>query len=207
MVYVRSRKFCCCLPVRFGVFVIALFGIVGGAVVSAAGWIQIAKPEQTVAVSEADKISLWIETIIYTLLALISVFGFIGVFTKNRSFISAYSTTLFLHWGFSVGTGAFFLYQLFHGQGREDVANCENGATDDICSGALDVYRGVAVSVLIVVWLVQLYGCFIVSNYADQLADEEEFESMAASRSTAPAPYAFSAPQNGYGYAKESNMV
>jgi hypothetical protein len=41
MVYVRSRKFCCCLPVRFGVFVIAILGIIGGGLVSLAGWLQI----------------------------------------------------------------------------------------------------------------------------------------------------------------------
>lgn len=41
MVYVRSRKFCCCLPVRFGVFVMALLGIFGGGAVSVVGWLQI----------------------------------------------------------------------------------------------------------------------------------------------------------------------
>lgn len=41
MVYVRSRKFCCCLPVRFGVFVIAILGIIGGGLVSVGGWLQI----------------------------------------------------------------------------------------------------------------------------------------------------------------------
>lgn len=59
MVYIRSRKFCCCLPVRIGVFVcsfyalssllgidefsklIGILGIVGGGVVAAAGWLEV----------------------------------------------------------------------------------------------------------------------------------------------------------------------
>lgn len=210
MAYLRSRKFCCCLPVRFGVFVISLLGILGGALVSAAGWIQIAKPDNSLQLSSAERISLWLETVIYTLLAILSLFGFIGVFTKNRRFISTYATSMFIHWGFSVGTGAFYLFQLFHKQGDQDVTNCENGDTGDIkhdlCKGALDVVKAVSVTVLTIVWLIELYGCIIVSNYADQLADEEEFNA-AADRSAAPAPYAFTVPQNGYGYSKEMNAV
>ena len=41
MVYVRSRKFCCCLPVRFGLFCISILGIIGGGLVSVGGWLQI----------------------------------------------------------------------------------------------------------------------------------------------------------------------
>ena len=41
MVYVRSRKFCCCLPVRFGVFCEALIGIAIGGLFAVGGWLQI----------------------------------------------------------------------------------------------------------------------------------------------------------------------
>lgn len=60
MTYVRSRKFCCCLPVRFGVFVsrfyslhdigsivvlqvIAILGMAGGGVITVAGIMQATK--------------------------------------------------------------------------------------------------------------------------------------------------------------------
>ena len=41
MVYVRSRKFCCCLPVRFGVFCESILGIAVGGFFAVAGWIEI----------------------------------------------------------------------------------------------------------------------------------------------------------------------
>ena len=41
MVYVRSRKFCCCLPVRFGVFCEALIGIAIGGLFAIGGRLQI----------------------------------------------------------------------------------------------------------------------------------------------------------------------
>ena len=45
--YVRSRKFCCCLPVRFGVFCESLLGIAIGGFLSVAAFLevsQISKP-------------------------------------------------------------------------------------------------------------------------------------------------------------------
>ena len=43
MGYVRARKFCCCLPVRFGVFCMSLIGIVFGGIISIRGWIEVHK--------------------------------------------------------------------------------------------------------------------------------------------------------------------
>ena len=43
MVYVRSRKFCCCLPVRFGVFCESILGIAVGGFFAVAAWLQINK--------------------------------------------------------------------------------------------------------------------------------------------------------------------
>ena len=45
--YVRSRKFCCCLPVRFGVFCESILGIAIGGFLSVAAFLelsQISKP-------------------------------------------------------------------------------------------------------------------------------------------------------------------
>ena len=47
MPYVRSRKFCCCLPVRFGVFCESILGIAIGGFLSVAAFLelsQISKP-------------------------------------------------------------------------------------------------------------------------------------------------------------------
>ena len=43
MPYVRSRKFCCCLPVRFGVFCESLLGIAIGGFIGVVGWIEVSK--------------------------------------------------------------------------------------------------------------------------------------------------------------------
>ena len=41
MVHTHTRTFCCCLPVRFGVFVMALFGVIAGTIIATAGIIHL----------------------------------------------------------------------------------------------------------------------------------------------------------------------
>ena len=41
MGYVRSRKFCCCLPVRFGVFCSAFIGLIAGGAFGGFGWYAV----------------------------------------------------------------------------------------------------------------------------------------------------------------------
>jgi len=219
MVYVRSRKFCCCLPVRFGVFVIAILGIFGGGLVSIGGWLQIKQLPQN-PLDHRDEVALWITTIMYSLLAVLSLFGLIGVFTKTRSFISLYSTMLFSHLGFSIATGAFFIYTLFHQTGDNNIQNCVNGSTDDLkkeaCKKGFEVIRGVIVGAFVLVWLIEFYGCIIVSNYVDQLDDEEVAKYSSSVGPGAPvttynnnnfAPnYAFATPNHSYGPQASNNV-
>jgi len=209
MVYVRSRKFCCCLPVRFGVFVIAILGILGGGLVSVGGWLQIKQlPESSL--DQRNKIALWIQTIMYTLLAILSLFGLIGVFSKTRSFISVYSTILYSHLGFSIATGIFFLYTLFYQTGDNDIQSCINGSTDDTkieaCRKGFETIRGVIVGVFVLIWLIELYGCIIVANYAEQLEEEEAAQFPVSTYNNA-SNYTFATPGHSYGGQSNSNYV
>src|SRR6266702_242371 len=38
MGYVPSRKFCCCIPMRFGVFIMSILGFAGGSISAGVGW-------------------------------------------------------------------------------------------------------------------------------------------------------------------------
>jgi len=222
MVYVRSRKFCCCLPVRFGTFSIAILGIVGGGLISIGGWLQVKDLAQH-PIDGRAKIALWIQTMMYTVLAVVSLFGLIGTFSKSRSLIALYSTILFSHLGFSIATGAFYLYTLFHQEENTDVQKCINGSTDNIkieaCKKGYEVIRGVIVGLFILIWLIELYGCIIVSNYVDQLDEEESLEygrggvgpavTTVNNNFVAPQPnsYAFGTPAHSYGVQGNSNNV
>jgi len=193
MVYIRARKFCCCLPVRFGVFVMTVLGAIGGGLVCAVGWLQIAQMKQH-PLSKLDEIALWIQTIMYTILAVVSLFGFFGACIKHRSFISLYFTMLAAHFVFSIVSGTYSLYTLFHNEGQAAIESCINGSDDELtkefCGEGHALMKGIVVSIFVVIWLLELYGCIIVNNYMEQLAEEESmsYPPMSAKAHVGPIP-------------------
>jgi hypothetical protein len=153
-----------------------VLGTIGGGLVCSAGWFQIAQMQQH-PFSQQDVIALWVQTIMYTILAVVSIFGFVGACIKHRSFISLYFTMLCAHFVFSIVSGTFSLYALFHNEGQEAVETCLNGANDEItkeyCGQGNDLMKGIVVATFVVIWLLELYGCIIVNNYMEQLEEEE----------------------------------
>jgi hypothetical protein len=92
MTYVPSRTFCCCLPVRFGVFIITLLGMAGGVAFGGLGWYEVVKLSKYKSIilyqsfflhigttesqlTQFSQAALYIHAILYSLLAIMSVFG------------------------------------------------------------------------------------------------------------------------------------
>jgi hypothetical protein len=171
---VPSRKFCCCLPVRFGVFIIAVLGIIGGGAFGAIGWFEIVKYKGQL--SKLTQISLYIHSILYTVLCIVSVFGLIGVIRRRRSLISVFFSVLVAITTFSIFSGAFTLWSIFNRVGPVAVQQCvdqQETADPSSCQKGYNVVKGISVAVFIFIWLLEIWGCFITSNYAGQLDDEE----------------------------------
>jgi hypothetical protein len=221
---VRSRKFCCCLPVRFGVFVLSLLAMVGGSFVAAFGWIQVSQLSKN-PMDRADEIALWIHSGMFTILGALAVLGFIGALIKNRSMVSSFALALAIHLGFSIASGIFRLYTLFKENPRETLANCLNEAAEDseatkTCQNGLAVMKGVMVAIYVITWLIQLYAYFVVERYADQLEDEEmakntvviprtgyetstpQMTTYNGFASSAAGSYPFTEPRQAYGVAR-----
>jgi len=180
--YVRSRTFCCCLPVRLGVFILSLLAMVGGSFVAAVDWIQISQLNQH-PLGKSDVIALWIQAPIFSLLALLAVFGFIGALVKNKSMISGFAIALAIHLGFSIASGAFSLYTVFTRDSQEALDTCLKNAasvsgtdvsadTAQSCKNGLIILKAVTVVIYVITWLLQLYAYFVVERYAEQLDDE-----------------------------------
>jgi len=124
-----------------------------------------------------NKAGLTIQIVIYLLLAIVSLFGLVGVITKRRKFVVMYWVMLVIHLGFSVVASIFSLNALFK-SATSDVTRCVNGSPNpkDLqnCKQAMTVTKGIAVAVCIFVWLLEIYGCIVVDSYVKQLADEED---------------------------------
>lgn len=183
MGYVASRKFCCCLPVRFGVFCMSLLGLASGGAISALGWIEIHKQvTHQLDLDTREQVALWFLSISWSFMTLVSLVGFIGSIFKIRGFIVTYAYTVTINTFVNITLGIFFIWTLFH-RDASAVDKCVNGTDGDlgnvkhwVCQKGFDVIRIVIVIVFVIIWIFQLAGIFIVFDYVGQLHDEHELE-------------------------------
>lgn len=177
MLTVESRKFCCCLPVRLGVFVLSLIAMAGGSIVATVGWMSVSQLKQH-PVDITDEIALYIHSSIFTLLGVLGVFGFVGSLVKSRAMVIAFSVGLAIHLGLSIGSGIFTIYSVFKESPQAAIDKCLEGTAGDadaiqICKTGMGIVKGVMVAIYVIAWLIELYAYFIVERYATQLEDEE----------------------------------
>jgi hypothetical protein len=212
----RTRTFLCCLPVRLGVFLLSLIAMAVGAFVAAVGWIRISQLSQH-PLTRSDRIALWIHTIMFSILGLLAVLGFIGCLAKSRRMVAGFAIALAIHLGFSVASGIFSIYLFFRQTPQEALDTCANGSTDpsviDSCKNGTGIMKGVMIAIYVVTWLIQLYAYFIVEWYVDQLDDEEMekhavgINNMAQTSINYGPTYAFSSPPNAHGVQDASSRV
>jgi hypothetical protein len=101
MGYAKSHKFCLCIPVRFGVFIMASLGALGGSIIAIVGWLSVThkgvwpfgsacpSPENSFFPDQAhltgnQDISLALASLSYTVFAIVSIFGSV-FFPQDKS--------------------------------------------------------------------------------------------------------------------------
>jgi len=141
------------------------------------GWDSAVHKEETYLTANQE-VSVVMASLSYTLLAAISLLGLIGTVTKNRTFISLYSTTVWSHLALNVTAGAYFIYTLFHKVGDDDLSNCIASYVGDLigqftCAKEFEIYRHVIISIYVVFCLFELCVCLVVAGYVMQLREEE----------------------------------
>jgi len=129
--------------------------------------------------SQIGQIALYIHSSMYSLLGAVSLFGFVGAIIRGRTMISIFLTVLVGHLILSIFSGAFALYNIWNVQGSQAVQDCIKGNADtpgqsqETCQASYDVVKGLSVAIFILIWLLEIWGCFIVNDYIGQLEDEE----------------------------------
>ncbi|QRV95159.1 tetraspanin family protein [Ceratobasidium sp. AG-Ba] len=192
-----TRHFCCCLPVRLGVFVLSLLSLVGGGIYAAAVWYAYyhSTKDDTLSLTTSQKIAFIVTGVVYSIGAIAALFGFIGAIGRKRGLVATYSTFMWFHLAAQVAIGAFFIYAIFQNsdelvnQCKQSVnqVNNANQATnsnnvnvnpDDACRVFTKWGRVGAIISLVIILLIELYCCFIVSRYVAQLTDEQSFRAV-----------------------------
>ena len=164
--------------------------MVGGSIVAAVGWISVSQlstytsshclfirppelglrsPIENYPVDIVDEIALYIHSSIFTLLAVLGTFGFVGSLVRSRAMVTAFSAGIAIHLGLSIGSGVFTIYSVFKQAPDNAIAACMEGKTDEetrkICQTGMSLVKGAIVAIYVIAWLIELCKCLLSRNY------------------------------------------
>ncbi|KAJ3542254.1 hypothetical protein NM688_g5989 [Phlebia brevispora] len=155
-----------------------------GGLAAVGGWIEVSKESRGQITMDADQnIALWVVSLTYTWMALISIVGFVGAIGRLKGAITFYAYTVTLNTIAIMAAGIYLIYTLFHKREDNDVDKCVNGSTGDAgdvkhwaCQKGFDVLRILVIVVFVIIWIFQIVGIAIVFDYVGQLREEKELE-------------------------------
>ncbi|EJF63700.1 hypothetical protein DICSQDRAFT_178972 [Dichomitus squalens LYAD-421 SS1] len=184
-----SKHFCCCIPVRAAVFFFSLLSFLASGLSAALAWYllflidnnRLDEVEKNLnendkqafdAVAHKYKWGIIVGGLIFTLIALMSFFGFVGSIIRNRRMVKAYSfMTIFI---FILGTVAAG-FTLFATYNHKPI--CVTINNEQVCTQShLSLGQKIGYTVYVVIeWLIELYIIVIIRRYYDQLEEEREY--------------------------------
>jgi len=192
-----SKHFCCCIPVRFGVFILSLLTLLGSAGTAFVIWWLLANgPQHGLTFEGGVKTGIIIAGAVYTVFALFGLFGFIGAIIRNRGLVKTYSFFLWIQLLLTLAMGVFFGVALFKDSFRSTLIDtCIQRLTQlqdstlpvgssahqtpqqiqDGCSSIFNRSRVGFIVSLSVSFLINLYCCIVVHRYGAQLTAEQQY--------------------------------
>jgi len=210
-----SKHFLCCIPVRFGVFIISLstllgWGITAAALIYSLVWIQQHESDSNVTVNgqtynlnihinTGEKIGWGAAGAIYVIFTIIALFGLIGAIRRNHKFVKAYSRLMWFLWivNLLITITLIALFAVARSRGKFDdaAARCADANKFDSQSqkSCEDVLNQLNKTSFLIGWSVGLaiellwhaYGCIIISRYVTQLEEEQAYLSYTSNTANA----------------------
>jgi MFS family permease len=179
----NRRYFCCCIPVRAAVFITSFLSLIGtGLAAGVAFWLVHAidtRPDllddTQIKITSGARIGIIITGVVFAIIAIISLFGFIGSVIRNRRMVKLYSILVWLCFFFSVALTAFTCYLVFS---KSSLIQCYDKDLNEVaCSSVFNKGRKIGLVVSSVIGLLfQLYICVVIRRYVEQLEDEQAYK-------------------------------
>ncbi|TDL20039.1 hypothetical protein BD410DRAFT_389449 [Rickenella mellea] len=178
MAYGETRRFCCRVPVRYGVTIFSVLGMLGAGLTDAVLLLGILKRDQLFTpTTSLERIADIVLAVLLLALVFISIFGLVGAAKKDPSLVSSYSQTLRWHFALIFASGTFWVVTFFLENNEDFVARCK-GVNRLVgiafCDKNPIVLKYVVVGLTVLGWMAEFLTCVLVSQLEIQLLDEKE---------------------------------
>jgi len=205
----RSRHFCFCIPVRFGVFFLSFWSLIASGTVAGFLWFTLAQGSKAgVIIANNLRTGLIVAGVIYTIFALVSLAGLVGSLIRSRGLVRTFSVFLWFQLFISLAYLIAFSIALFDKplQNRlitECVNQSQTGAAvvqstnkhaksakeeaqtaEQIragCAAPFTTNKPAFFVAFMVFFLLTLYSCIVVRRYGKQLREEQAYLASANS--------------------------
>ncbi|KAL1677407.1 hypothetical protein EV122DRAFT_279193 [Schizophyllum commune] len=172
MAILRTRTFLVCLPLKAGVWVLALIGAMCGGGGAAGSWIEVTMLKEH-PVPVQDQVSLVFQAVVFSLLGILSIFGLLSTLSKSVTAALIYSRLLVIHLIFTILSLIFTLYSTFRPQDQSDVKSCINGSVDEFpiefCQKGWSTVTVLPLALFAAILFNQLYAIVIARSYSEDL--------------------------------------
>ncbi|KAI0072475.1 hypothetical protein K474DRAFT_1605051 [Panus rudis PR-1116 ss-1] len=179
-----SKHFCCCIPVRAGVFIFSFLAFLLSGAAAFFAWFALheileAKVEGGVdfsKINQSGKIAVIVAACLFTIAALFSLFGFIGSIFRKRKLVRTYGFLTWLIFIIHLVGAGFYFYLVFSGKNLFSGCTITVNGKEQDCKVTLPLWQKiVSVVVVIVELFINLYIAVIVRRYGDQLEEEHDY--------------------------------
>ncbi|KAI5118273.1 hypothetical protein M0805_006015 [Coniferiporia weirii] len=170
---VSSQKFLGCLPVRMGVVILSFIQFVAADVMSSFSFYAIT--QNKVSLDKTAHAAFIIFAVLMTIMAVISLQGFIGSTSRDESLVRVYKGVLTPLLALNVTLGIVGIVLLFTQSKSKFISTCINGSTDqDVINKCnfVNTCRFVVTGFTAALWVIQAYQCIIVRRYVVEEKEE-----------------------------------
>ncbi|KAJ7874830.1 hypothetical protein B0H14DRAFT_93496 [Mycena olivaceomarginata] len=182
-----GAKYLCCLPLRLGVLLIsflqfivslAVAGILAAALVLNARGDLKDKDSHPIDITPRTRIIMIALSVVYGLVALISLTGFIGAIRKKESYVGVFLRLIQVFLFIQVAAAIAYVVLYFTDK-NEFKKLCIGDSTDqkviDTCNSSTNLNLWVVIVSSVVPILFSAYGVYIVAAYARKLRERDSF--------------------------------
>jgi hypothetical protein len=168
----RARRCCCFLAPVYGVLAFSYLWILSGLIFAVTGWSQVYQLQFT-PIPAAYATALWFQALISTFLTAVGIYGVTATSLKRPGLVQGYLILLGIQLLFSIIGGGYLLGMIFRVPTNSQIVQCleaaYNRTTAQLCFTPITIPKNVAVANYVVTWMLELYACFIIFSFLEDL--------------------------------------